>query len=308
MSGAPHMPPTDSADPGYLSGWRRLLRFSRKPWKHQYLSIMTRLQSRFRSLPIPIRLSRGAWYLAGDSELDQRILYDLFEHAEAEFIQRYLQPGMTVLDIGAHHGFYSVIASRAVHPGGAVHSFEPSPRERVQLQRNLRLNRCENLTLHSNALGAHTGRARLFLVQGNQDGCNSLRQPDGVPATVSVEVEVMPLDDFLKEHGLQNVDFLKLDVEGAEFSVLQGASSLLNSSQRPVILAEVSDLRTKAWDYAAREILVHLEQKGFRWFEPVAQGKLVAADRTLGSYDHNLVAVPEEKMERIRPFLRQVSP
>ena len=306
MSGAVHSPPNDSADPGYLSGWRRLLRFSRKPWKRQYLSVMARLQSRFRSLPIPIRLSCGAWYLAGDSELDQRILYDLFEHAEAQFFQRYLQPGMTVLDIGAHHGFYSLIASRAVHPGGAVHSFEPSPRERARLQRNLRLNRCGNLTIHSNALGAHTGRAKLFLVEGNQDGCNSLRRPDGVPATVSVEVEIEPLDEFLKERGVQNVDFLKMDVEGAEFSVLQGASGLLNSSQRPVILAEVSDLRTKAWGYAAREILAYLEEKEFRWFEPVAQGKLVAADRTLGSYDHNLVAVPKEKLERIRPFLQEV--
>lgn len=305
MSGAVHSPPTDSADPGYLSRWRRMLRFSRKPWKQQYLSVMARLQSRFRSLPIPIRLSFGAWYLAGDSELDQRILYDLFEHAEAQFFQNYLQPGMTVLDIGAHHGFYSLIASRAVHPGGAVHSFEPSPRERARLQRNLRLNHCGNLVLHSIALGAQTGRAQLYLVQGNQDGCNSLRQPDGVPATVPLEVEVMPLDEFLKQHGLQNVDFLKMDVEGAESSVLQGASGLLSSSQRPVILAEVSDLRTKAWGYPARDILMHLERKGFRWFEPVALGKLVAADRTLGSYDHNLVAVPEEKMERIRPFLQQ---
>lgn len=118
----------------------------------------------------------------------------------------------------------------------------------------------------------------------------------------------MPLDDFVKERGLRNVDFLKMDVEGAELSVLQGASGLLNSSQRPVILAEVSDLRPKAWGYPAGEILAYLEQKGFRWFEPAAQGKLAAADRTLGSYDHNLVAVPEEKMERIRPFLQQVSP
>jgi FkbM family methyltransferase len=306
MSGAFHPPQTDSADPGYLSGWRRLLRFSRRPWKQQYLSVMFRLQSRFHSLPIPIRLSSGAWYLAGDSELDRRILYDLFEDAEAQFFQRYLQPGMTVLDIGAHHGFYSLIASRAVQPGGAVHSFEPSPRERVQLLRNLRLNRCGNLTVYSNALGAFHSKATLYLVQGNQDGCNSLRQPDGVPATLSVEVEVVPLDDFLKNRGLQDIDFLKMDVEGAELSVLQGATGLLNSSQRPVILAEVSDLRTKAWGYAAREILAYLEQKGFRWFEPVAHGKLVAADRTLGSYDHNLVAVPEEKMERIRPFLQQV--
>jgi FkbM family methyltransferase len=268
---------------------------------------MTRLQSRFRLLPIPIRLPGAAWYLAGDSEVDRRILCGDFEAAVALFFQHYLQPGMTVLDIGAHHGFYSLIASRAVRPGGVVHSFEPSARERAQLQRNLRLNRCTNVSIHSNALGAHSGRATLFLVQGNQDGCNSLRQPDGVPSTVPVEVDVMPLDPFLKQHGLEKVDFIKMDVEGAELSILEGAPALLDSSRRPVILAEVSDLRTKAWGYSAREIVVRLEQKGFRWFEPVSQGELVIANRNLGSYDHNLVAVPEEKMEQIRPFLQRNS-
>jgi FkbM family methyltransferase len=305
MSGVANLPPDTNADTHELSGWRRLLRFSRKPRRQQYLSLMTRLRSRFRMLPIPIRLPCGAWYLVGDSEVDQRILHGGFEDAEALFFQHYLRPGMTVLDIGAHHGFYSLTASKAVHPKGQIHSFEPSPRERAQLQRSLRLNRCTNVTIHSNALGANPGKATLFLVQGEQDGCNSLRQPDGVSGTISVEVDVVPLDDLLNAQGMSKVDFIKMDVEGAELSVLQGASKFLNTSPRPVILAEVSDLRTKAWGYHASEILTFLEQKGFCWFQPIAQGQLVVADRTLDLYDHNFVAVPEERMKQIEPYLQQ---
>ena len=74
-----------------------------------------------------------------------------------------------------------------------------------------------------------------------------------------------------------------------------------------MILAEISDLRTKAWGYHAREILSLLEQKGFRWFAPIGKGELVNADRTLDFYDHNLVAVPEERIQQIQPFLRRVS-
>lgn len=308
MSGGVHSrSDTKAEDTRSLCGWRRLLRFSRKPRRQQYLSLMTRLRSRFRTMPIPIRLPSGAWYLVGDSEVDQRILNGGFEDAETLFFQEYLQPGMTVLDIGAHHGFYSLTASRAVYPGGQIQSFEPSPRERAQLQRNLRLNRRTNVTIHSKALGTNLGKATLFLVQGEHDGCNSLRQPDGFPGTITVEVDVVPLDHFLKEKGVQKVDFIKMDVEGAELSVLQGAPSLLSASPRPVILAEVSDLRTKAWGYRASEILTLLEQKGFRWFEPAAEGKLVDANRTLDVYDHNFVAVPEERMMQIQPFLRRRS-
>jgi FkbM family methyltransferase len=210
---------------------------------------------------------------------------------------------MTVLDIGAHHGLYSLAASQSVHARGHVYSFEPSPRERRLLERNLRCNLCRNVSVHGKALGASRGRATLFLVEGVLDGCNSLRPPSGCSETRPVEVEVSTLDEFMQENGISVVEFIKMDVEGAELSVLQGAVRLLSSPVRPWILAEIADLRTQPWGYPAREILEHLEQKGFHWFEPIGQGGLRPADRTLASYNHNLVAVPSERMSTIQPFL-----
>ena len=61
------------------------------------------------------------------------------------------------------------------------------------------------------------------------------------------------------------------------------------------------------WGYHAREILSLLEQKGFRWFAPIGKGDLVNADRALDFYDHNLVAVPEWRMQQIQPLLQRVS-
>jgi FkbM family methyltransferase len=284
------------------SPWRRFFHFLRKPGRQQYRSLATRLQSRFPSLPIPIRLPSGAWYLVGYSEVDYRVLFDRFEPAETQFIQRYLRPGMTVLDVGAHHGFYSLIASRAVRPQGAVHSFEPAPRERARLKQNLRLNQCTNVSVHGVALGASRGTGTLFQAQSNLDGCNSLRPQEGVPACTAVEVDVVPLDQLIRERGLQKIDFIKMDVEGAELSILQGASGLLDSVSRPVVLAEVSDLRTRAWGYRAVEILRHLEIKGFRWFDFRGEGRLVSANTTLASFDLNLVAVPPERLDSIRLF------
>jgi FkbM family methyltransferase len=210
---------------------------------------------------------------------------------------------MTMFDIGAHHGLYTILASKAVGAEGRVHAFEPSPRERAQLKRNLGLNRSRNVQIHSVALGRESGKATLHLVDGTEDGCNSLRSPNVEQATIPVEVQVQPLDDFLRQSGVQRIDFVKLDVEGAELSVLQGADGLFRSQQRPVVLAEVSDVRTGPWGYVAREIIEWLGRKGFEWFELTGNGGLRRADLRQAFYDHNLVAVPGEKMDQIQQLL-----
>jgi FkbM family methyltransferase len=292
---------TDDEVPSFT--WQRLVKFVRKPGREQYQSFAIRLQSRFPSVPIPVRLPYGGWYLAANSDIDRAVFCGGFESTELHFLHRCLRPGMTVLDIGAHHGLYSLVASKSVHPRGHVHSFEPSPRERRLLERNLRFNLRANISVHATSLGAIRGRATLFLVEGVLDGCNSLRPPSDCRNTRTVEVDVVSLDEFIRENRISDVDFIKMDVEGAELSVLQGASRLLSSSARPWILAEIADLRTQPWGYSAREILEFLEQKGFHWFQPFGQGQLRPADRTLVSYNHNLVAVPSERMSTIQPFL-----
>ena len=303
MSGdLPNQPAsTEGGTPSF--SWQRLVKFVRKPGREQYQSFAIRLQSRFPSVPIPVPLPYGGWYLAANSDIDRGVVCGGFESAELHFLHRCLRPGMTVLDIGAHHGLYSLAASKFVHPRGHVHSFEPSPRERRLLERNLRFNLRGNVSVHAKALGATRGHASLFLVEGIEDGSNSLRSPIGCRNTRTVDVDVISLDEFIQENGISAVDFIKMDVEGAELSVLQGASRLLSSFVRPLILAEISDLRTQPWGYQAREILEFLEQKGFHWFQPVGQGELYPADRTLNSYDHNLIAVPSERMSAIQPFL-----
>lgn len=288
-----------------VSQWRRIVRFIGKPRRQQYRSLATRLQSKFPSISIPIHVPPAGWYLAGCSEVDYRILFDCFEVAETQFMQRYLQPGMTVLDIGAHHGYYSLIASRAVGEQGRIHSFEPAPRERAHLKKNLALNRCRQVSVHGFALGGTRGSATLFQVETKLDGCNSLRRQDAALNSTRIDVEVVPLDQFLAEHHVKKVDFIKMDVEGGELSVLEGASALLDHAYRPVILAEVSDLRTKAWGYSAIEIVRYLEKKRFRWFEIAAGGSLGRVNTTADLLDRNMVAVPAEQQERVRPLVEQ---
>ncbi len=295
-----------SAEGGTPSAlWRRLVRFARKPGREHYRSLAIRLQSRFPSLPVPVPLPYGGCYLAANSDIDRAVLCGGFESAEIHFLRRFLRPGMIIFDIGAHHGLYSLIASQAVHPRGHVYSFEPSPRECRLLERNLRLNLRENVSVHAKALGATRGHASLFLVEGIEDGCNSLRFSRAPVNTRAVEVDVVSLDEFMQEKGISSVDFIKMDVEGAELSVLQGASRLLSSPARPVILAEISDLRTQPWGYPARDIIRFLVRVNYEWCAMSPAGSLLPTSLEQDFYDTNLVALPSERVDEFKRTLAQ---
>jgi FkbM family methyltransferase len=274
-----------------------------RPAREKYISLAMRARRIFPEMPIPLRLPCGAWWLAERSALDHELIYNGFEMAEARLVERLLRSGMTVLDVGAHHGLYTLPASKQVGRRGRVIAFEPSPRERKRLLTHLRLNRCSNVCVEPYALGDSAGEADLFLVEGLHDWCNSLRPPVIEDRTCTVRVEVRRLDDALETLGISQVDFIKLDVEGAELSVLRGAARLLQGESRPAILAEVQDLRTWPWGYRAEEIIKFLVLADYRWFGLYEEGGLERVANNLAAYDANLVALPTERVEEFRKGL-----
>jgi FkbM family methyltransferase len=275
----------------------RIMGFLRRPRREQYISLAKRARRAFPEMPIPLRLAFGAWWLAQKSALDDDLIHEGFEDAEMAFVERMLRTGMTVLDVGAHHGLYTLLASKRVGSAGRVIAFEPSARERKRLQRHLRLNRCRNVVVQSCALGDKHREADLFIVEGSEDWCNSLRTPQIDAGTTTERVEVERVDDALNRLGISRVDLIKLDIEGAELSFLQGARRTLAQS-RPVILAEVQDLRCRPWGYAAREIIDFLRDANYCWFALTANSILQPISTQLKTYDANLVAIPEERAAR----------
>src|SRR4029077_3471160 len=175
---------------------------------------------------------------------------------------------MTVLDIGAHHGFYTMLAARRVGPTGRVISFEPSHRERKRLLVHLRLNHIlDSVSVFPIALGRETAEATLYVVVGRDTGCNSLRPP-AVTESTQAELSVTSLDTFLAQQNVARVDFdfIKMDVEGAELGVVQGAEELLGRRHPPVILAELTDSCALPGVYSASAIYDSFAAKGYCWF------------------------------------------
>jgi FkbM family methyltransferase len=274
---------------------RRLIRFLRRPWSEKVASVRHKVRRTwlwlFPNSTWAVRLPYGGWWLAQNDTCSEAIAMGSFEVPEWRFVDRFLKDGMTVLDIGAHCGFYSMLASKRVGSSGRVIAFEPSPRERTRLERNLKRNGCTNVRIEPFALSCEVGVRELFLVEGSETGCNSLKPPALDQPTKSIHVEATTLDHYLRNNGIERVDFVKLDVEGGERDVLRGARTLFEKSLRPVILCEVDEQRTASWSYRSNEILSMVGSCGYRWFGLTLSGDLTSLEK---SQSYNFVAVPED--------------
>ena len=284
---------------------QRIRRFLASPLRSKYITLANRARRIFPRMPIPLRLPGGVWWLVEEGALDHELLHGEYEPMEMKFVKKLLRREMTVVDVGAHHGIYTLLAAKRVSWHGKVVAIEPSPRECKRLEKHLKLNRCSNVDLIPCAAGDEPGEADLYEVNGFNDWFNSLRPPVTAEPATTVRVPVRRLDDILSELDISRVDFIKLDAEGAELSVLCGAIKLLSRSPRPAMLVEVEDIRTKPWGYAAREILQFLIRMDYQWFAIAAKGALLPIPCNLDTYDANLVALPIERTEEFLSLLGQ---
>lgn len=160
-----------------------------------------------------------------------------------EALRRHVAPGATVYDIGANLGFFSLLAARL--GAGAVEAFEPLSTAAAGLRRNVALNEARTISVHEVAVGAHSGRAQLMAVQ--EGSWSHLAERGRHPDTQEVlEVDIVAIDDLVKD-GLRPPDVVKIDVEGAELSVLEGMRETI-STHSPAIVCELHETNAEFVD------------------------------------------------------------
>jgi FkbM family methyltransferase len=164
-----------------------------------------------------------------------------------QLLTRVLRPGSVFWDVGAHVGFFSCLAGRIVGESGLVLSFEPEAENRRRLLEAVRMNRLSNVMVRETAVGASTSRATLHAT--GTSTMWSLLDGSGDDGR-SVEVPCQTLDDELRS-GTRPPTLLKVDVEGAEVDVLEGAAALF-AMHRPLAVVEFHSPETLDW---ARAIL-----------------------------------------------------
>jgi FkbM family methyltransferase len=157
-----------------------------------------------------------------------------YERHVTRFLQGRVRPGMTFVDVGANLGYYTVLASTWVGPGGRVIAFEPGSENNRLILLSLARNGCANVTLHPLALAGGRGLAYYSTFVGPNGGF----LPDREATLRSGGCLVVPTA-ALDELVAGPVDVLKLDVEGAEGLVLAGASRTI-AEHRPLVVSEFS--------------------------------------------------------------------
>lgn len=203
-----------------------------------------------------------------------------------------LDPGSVFFDVGANIGYHTLGAAAT---GARVYAFEPVTRLRQRLAGNLRLNGLERRVTVSNlALSNRSGSADFFLAKRRDDGSHSLISGVEAQSVERITVQTVRLDDFVRAQADSRPSVVKIDVEGAEALVLDGASVLLSSETAPAIIIETADRLADQIQETASSVLARLFQRGFHVFQiPEAHGRLqrMTADQVSGNLA-NYVALP----------------
>ena len=162
-------------------------------------------------------------------------VYGTWEPEVTGVITSTVKPGMTVIDIGAHVGYYSLLLAKCVGPTGRVFSFEPLHENLALLRKNVQLNNLTNVHSFCDALFSRAGELSLSVPDESPDsGDGSLIHDRG---SKHVPVQAITLDSFCASANIQP-DILKMDVEGAEYDVLLGAQETIRRC-RPKLLIEL---------------------------------------------------------------------
>ncbi|HKV09044.1 MAG TPA: FkbM family methyltransferase [Thermoanaerobaculia bacterium] len=161
----------------------------------------------------------------------------LAERREMRFLREQVKPGMVVFDVGANIGFYTFLLADAVGPQGKVHAFEPDPVSFGILEH--RAARHKNVFVTRAAAGDRAGTVSLFCSPTNRADNRIHPSHEARPAE-TFEVPLITLDAYCTENGIEKIDAIKMDIQGAEIAALRGFASTLARLRPAWLLVEFS--------------------------------------------------------------------
>lgn len=244
---------------------------------------------------VPIEVDGGILY--GDLRIGSArgiLASPTSKSGEDKVMYKYVRPGDVVFDIGAHLGFYTLLLSKLAGACGKVFAFEPNPELLASLR--MTLSACENVKLFEIALSNESGEIDLFVPE-DASMASLADWTDGDSGIVhSVQCKMKVLDEMVGKGEIPIPNFIKCDVEGAELDVFNGARSILDRTDAPIVLFE---LNRKAGESFARknndylEFFLTLTAANYSFFEVLPEGTRQMQNWNL-AYT-NVLAVPASR-------------
>lgn len=227
--------------------------------------------------------------------VDFALFYEahLYERPEQLVLWSQLKTGSTFIDVGAHIGFYTLLAAKRVGPEGRVFSFEPDPDTYARLARNVKANPelAPRIRLFEFAASDSVGVARLFRTSLGNMGGNTLAATGDAPA---MPVKTTTLDQIFSKEALDpGRAVVKIDVEGHEIRALRGFRETLSGKAKPVLVVEAADQHLRRAGASSEQLVQELEALDYRLFEIQRRGPRPLNTTRLPAYA-NLLALPSQ--------------
>lgn len=215
-----------------------------------------------------------------DSAVSQElILSGKWEEYETSIFKKNIKKGDVVLDIGAHIGYYTLIAAQAVGNEGKVYSFEPDPKNFALLKKNIRENRYRNVVPINMAVADKKGSLRLFL---NEENTGDHRIYSSLDRRKAIKIRTVTLDDFFKDKD-KRINMIKIDIQGSEVRAFKGGIKLIELNRKVKILTEFWPYGLRLSGSSAKEYADLLINNNFKLFnlEENTKKKTIIAEREL---------------------------
>lgn len=206
-----------------------------------YLQLTKKIYPSGRKVRIKSRYGKGLYFWL-DRHTDNGFILGFYEQGLAEILYQNIERNSVFYDLGAHWGYFSILASKCVGTRGKVYAFEPMLQNFARLKQNVCINNIDNITLLNLAVSDKTKTIRFS--NSTNTFANSYIN---VGKEDSVEVMAIGLDQYISENALPPPDFIKIDVEGAESDVLNGAKDLIKN-HRPIIHLSTHDIHLQGVD------------------------------------------------------------
>ena len=215
-----------------------------------------------------------------------------YEPDVSAVILRIAAPGDVVLDVGANIGFFSLLMGLLVGPEGRVVGFEPGDNNILRLNANIGLTQLENFVLVDKPACGAAGET-LFYLNADNSGGNALWDPGEFPGNSQskqhpeiVTLQATTIDAEITRLGLPTPKLIKVDTEGAEHHVLQGARALLQGCKVPYIIAELHEFGLAKMGSSQMELRRFMKEFGYDTFAIYNSGclpKLIPPETRVGS-------------------------
>lgn len=189
-------------------------------------------------------------------------IYGIYEPVETRISTSLLKKGDCVIDIGANIGYYTLLFARKVGNTGKVFAFEPDPQNFSILNRNIKNNKYTNVVTVKKAVSDKCRKMQLYK-SGNSSGYTIFNI---YKVKKSVHIEAITLDEYFKGKK-QKVDFIKMDIQGAEGTALEGMKGLIRANPQVKIITEFWPLGLERSGTDPTEYLKTLEGFGFEIYE-----------------------------------------